>query len=217
MNLTVATSRRACAARLRVPGDKSITHRALLLGGAGRGHHRASAATWTAATAAPRSAACARWALTVERRRSRTSWWCTGAGLHGWREPDGRAGLRPLRHHHAPAGRAAGRAAVPQRAGGRRPAAAPPDGPRRRAAAAMGARIWGRAGGPLAAPAPSRAAPLHGIDVPPARGQRPGQVLPPAGRAVCRGRDHRRRARPLARPHRAHAARARRARAQRRG
>ena len=79
-----AASGRERAGELRVPGDKSISHRALMLGGIAAGPDRRSTAFWRARTAWRRSRRCVRWACRSS-GRGEPRCGCTGSGVHGLR------------------------------------------------------------------------------------------------------------------------------------
>ena len=179
----VARTSRCAAALAMCPGDKSVSHRAIMLGRArrwrlahrrlpGRRGHARDRRDLRAARRAHRSAVPRR-AHRAWRRRRRPA----GA--------DGAAGLRQCRHRHAPAGRAARGAALRQRAGRRRHRCR---GGRCAASSTrlsrMGARIDCRSGRLAAAAHHGRAARLQAIDFQPEGRQRAGQVGGPAGRPV---------------------------------
>jgi 3-phosphoshikimate 1-carboxyvinyltransferase len=118
--------------RLRVPGDKSISHRAVMLGALGEGVTRIRGfleGEDTRATAAVFAQMGVRIQAPSDGERL----------VHGGRparaaRAGGPPGLRQCRHRHAPAGGRAGRAAVRQRAGRRRLAVQAPNAARDRAA-----------------------------------------------------------------------------------
>ncbi len=190
--------------RARVPGDKSISHRALLLGALAEGESHLR--NWLPAGDCQATLRCLR-ALGVEidahGDADAGELVIHGRGLHGLRAAGRTAGLRPLGHDHAPAGRAAGRAAFRQPADRRPPTAAPADAPDGRAAAPDGGRDRGSG---RARPAGDPRPAAHRLRPDTAGGQRPGQERPAAGRSVRRGAHDRPPARPGPRPHRAHVA-----------
>ena len=203
MNTALRSVRARCAARLRVPADKSISHRAAIIGAMAsepvRIRNYLDAADTNSTLAA---VARARRDRRGPRRRA------PDPRLRpAQRAAAGRADRRRQRRHaDAPASRVARVPAGRQLHARRRrldpPAAGRPD---RRAAAADG-RQDRSARGPLPA-VHVHGAPLHGDRLRAPGGQRPGQVVRAAGRARDR-RDDGDRARSDPRPHRADAARA---------
>ena len=101
----------------RCPGDKSVSHRSLLLGAVCDGRvrgQRASAPTPTRSRRWPRSRRSARASSGSTRRRTRLR--VHGVGLRGLKEPDGADRRAQLRHAAAPA---AGPARRPERVASR--------------------------------------------------------------------------------------------------
>ena len=193
---------------ITIPGDKSITHRALMLGVHRGGRRRPSRGGCPPKCAWRRCAACRRSARRLTGRNeagARARLRIRGKGLRGLTEPDdvlycagSGTTMRLL------AGLAGGPAV--HRDARRHGAAAPPaDGPGGRAAAADGRdrRRRGRAALP---PLTIRGGSLTGNRLHAARGERAGEVGHPARRAFCRGRNGRPRAGTVARSHRADAA-----------
>ena len=85
--------------RVRVPGDKSISHRALMFGALATGDdapQRPARGRGRASTPPRRCRRSAR-----RSRRSATSGASRGRGVGGLRQPDGAARFRQLRHRHA--------------------------------------------------------------------------------------------------------------------
>ena len=186
--LSSARPSRPLSGRIRVPGDKSISHRALMLGALAVGRNRSPACSKarTCSRPPPRSMRSApsqgRRARQVDcrRRRRRRPRRAGGRARHGQfrhrgAAPDGRR--RDPRLHR-----------VLHR---RRLAAAPADGARHDAAGGMGARIVARDGGrlPLAIIGAGRPAADH---LSPAGALGAGEVGGAARRPQRARRDHRR-------------------------
>ena len=186
--------------RARVPGDKSISHRALLLGALAVGESRITGLLEGEDVLATAGALAA---LGVElEREAEGRWRVQGRGVGGFAEPD-----RPLDLGNSGTGARlllgvlAGQpfTTLPDR---RRLAAHAPDGPGDRAAHPDGRGVPG-------AQRPAPAARDHrpdrsAADPLPAAGRLgPGQVGDPAGRPARAGPDHGDRAGAVARPHRA--------------
>ena len=127
---------RASAGRPALPGDKSISHRALLLALLAEGESRIDAAG-DGADVRSTAGIVAALGATVERvaeRAGRVDYRVVSPGGDALLEPDGDPRLRQLRDHDAAGRRAAGRAAAVRGARRGRVAPAPADGPRRGAA-----------------------------------------------------------------------------------
>ena len=113
------------AGTVRAPGDKSITHRALLLGGAGAGGSVTWAARSPRSMPAPAPACCGSWERRSRRSARATCVTIRGRGRLPRARPDAR--LRELGDHDAPPARAARRPSLPRHAHRRRLAAPPAD------------------------------------------------------------------------------------------
>ena len=197
--------------RLRMPPDKSISHRALLLAAVATGTSRIANAS---GALDPRSTAACLRALGVsiegEERDAAVDWRVDVAGSRGMAGAGRAARLRQLGHDDAPPGRAPGRHRAGRDARRRCLAARPADAARGGAAAGHGRHGRRRRRGDPAAAAGRRsgAAPVDRLDD--GGAQRPGEVGHPA-RRPGRGRRHvGDRGDGHARPHRADAARPRR-------
>ena len=199
--LTASPSARL-SGRIRVPGDKSISHRALILGALSTGTTRITGlleAEDVLATAKAVAGARRR-GRTVERRGR-------GEGSRG-RRPAGAvraARLRQFRHRQPPDARRRRRPRHASRIHRRCLLAAPAHGPRARAACRHGPGNRRRRGPRdlAAGGARHRRPPADRLRSSGAVGA--GQVGGAARRAACAGPHHRGRADGDARPHRAHA------------
>ena len=195
-----------CAATSPCPGDKSIAHRALLLGALADGTTVVRGVLAAAPTSLRRSRRCARLGATVERRRRHA---CASRARGSSWARDGADGHR-LRATPAPRcasalGLVAG-ARAPVTLDGDASLRRAADGARRRAAA----RAWARASRrPTAARRSAwTGGGLHGDRLDAAGGERAGEVGGAAGAALrARGTTRVARAAGEPRPHRAAAAR----------
>ena len=138
----------AVAGALRVPGDKSISHRYALLAAIADGRSTIANYAPGADCASTLSLRRSPWASSHEpQRHARTNpplVTIDGRGLRGLRAPGGAARLRQFRQHHADAGRRRRRSSLYLDPGRRRFAVAPADAADHRAAVADGRRDHGR-------------------------------------------------------------------------
>ena len=187
-----------------VPGDKSISHRALMLGAHRRGRRRASPGFSRARTVWRRCRPCVQLGVTVAGPTGGDVT-VTGVGLHGLHGASGCARHGQRRHRDAVVHGTAERAVVRFRAASatRRSCGARWSASRNRCAR------WVRGSRLATAVRPCRSTAVRELQRHPLRDagrERPGQVRGAAGGSVRSRRDRRRRARRHARSHRAHAA-----------
>ena len=186
---------------IAVPGDKSISHRAVLLGALCDGETRITGFGRSADTEATIEAVRALGITVYEHGHDTLH--VFGKGLRGLVVAGPADRLRQRRHARPPArGHPRGPAGAAVRADGRRVAQRPADEARHRAARPHGR---GRRDGRRASAARYRG-PAAALDhLRAARRERPGEVGDPARGPLREGRDDRRRAGADARPHRADA------------
>ena len=144
---------RALSGRVRVPGDKSISHRALMFGALATGR-TAIAACWRARTCSTPPRRCRRWAARCARSGRPGRCWVAASAAS---PSPPRHRFRQLRHRHSADDGPDRRPRHAGAGGGRRLAIAPADGPGARAADADGAGGGGERQGPAAADPPRHA------------------------------------------------------------